>query len=98
MRYRANPRKTISLQSNSRRLRHLRRADEKLFFGFAGPKLSWTTGRRDVSPDPSMAVAAIDRPAHHSTIFELNWETTGVAARTTPSERVNYRKPSGQTC
>jgi len=29
-------------------------------------------GRDNVFPDPGMTVAAIDRLAHHSTIFELN--------------------------
>src|ERR1700687_4406546 len=33
------------------------------------------SGWNDVFPDPGMTVAAIDRLAHHSTIFELNVES-----------------------
>jgi DNA replication protein DnaC len=33
------------------------------------------SGWNDVFPDPGMTVAAIDRLVHHSTIFELNFES-----------------------
>src|SRR3546814_955334 len=55
------------------------------------PFSAWT----NVFPDPAMAVAAIDRLVHHSTIIEMNAESyrnRSAVARSNPGD---YHPPNG---
>ncbi|WP_323072370.1 IS21-like element helper ATPase IstB [Mycetohabitans endofungorum] len=50
------------------------------------------SGWRDVFPDPSMTVAAIDRLVHHSTIFKMNVES--YRRRTASDKQASRRQQS----